>query len=385
MFRLLSILMRTLLTAAGGAAMLLALSFPDSIIPPDPAMDYPHELSLYDFRDYLWVAPWLLMELASLMGPRRNLVWFWGLGLVLAAGIILWPVAEASAPELVHPTFDYEDGKLASGMGWMALLLLISLFTRCVLLRFLFAEPPLEREDYDKGHVDAAVLDPANARTVAEIAANPTRVNPHFLFGDADPGLIARFCNILRHLRLVRLFKYALFAALAALLAAWFFLYPQPTPQQELERDLVKMYEHTTVNGQMRATVPAVHAAYRVMRHISDHESFAGFTRQQAEEWLHLDRVPEGYRKKIRDESDFRLPFSRDEFESRTRFLTISTGPHTGEGQLASGRTAVLYIRTNETGDVINISEVQENGWNKQADLSRWSFSTDLNSQFLRN
>lgn len=385
MFRLFSILTRILLVAAGGAVLLLAFSYPDSIIPPDPAMDYPHELALYDFRDYVWLAPWLFMELVCLMGPRRNLVWFWGLGLVLAAGIILWPVAEASAPELVHPTFSYEDGKLAAGMGWMGILLLISLFVRCVLLRFLFPEPPPEREDYDKGHVDAAVLDPARARTVAEIAANPSRVNPHFLFGEADMGLIARFCGILRHLHQIRLVKYAAFALAAALLAAWFFLYPQPTPQQALERDLSKMYEHTEVNGHMRATVPAVHAAYRVMRHIADHECFAGFTRQQAEQWLRLDKVPADYRDKIRDESYLILPFARDEFESRTRFLTISTGPNTGEGQQASGRTAVLYIRTNEEGTIINISEVQENGWNKKADLNRWAVSVDLNTRFLRN
>lgn len=384
MLRLLSIFVRILLVAIGAAAMLLALSYPDSLVPPDPAMDYPHELSLYDFRDYLWVAPWLFMEIASAMGPRRNLAWFWGLGIVLAAGIIVWPVAEATAPELVYPTFSYEDGKLAVGMGWMFVLLLISLFSRCVILRFLFPAPQ-EHEDYDKGHVEATALDPAHARTVAEIAANPSRVNPRFLFGDADKGLIARFCAILQRIQMMRRFRYAIYALLAACLAAWFFLYPQPTPQQALKRDLAKMYEHTSSNGETRATVPAVHAAYRVMRHIADHESFAGYTRQEAEQWLNLSKVPQGYRNKIRDESDLRLPFSRDEFESRTRFLTISTGANTGEGQLASGRTAVLYIRTNAAGDIINISEVQENGWNKKADLSRWSISTDLNTQFLRN
>lgn len=386
MFRLVSILARTVLTALGAAAMLLALSYPHALVPPDPAMDYPHKLALYDFREYLWVLPWLFMEMASLAGPRRNLVWFSGLGLTLTAAIIIWPIAESTAPELVHPTFSYEDGKLARGLGWMLVLLLLGILMRCVILRFLFPPPAERNESPDRGQLEAAVLDPDKARTVAEIAADPVKVDPKFLFGDADESVLAHLRAILQKLRRLRALKYGAIALFFACLAAWFFFYPRPTEQQALERDLEVMYQYKTVNGEKRATYPAVHAAYRVMRHISDHETFAGYSREEAEKWLRLDRVPESYRRQIRDESDMQLPFISDDFESRTRFLTISTGHAAAKnGGMASGRTAVLYIRTNAAGDTINISEVLANGWNKRADLYRWAVSSDLNVQFLRN
>ena len=154
---------------------------------------------------------------------------------------------------------------------------------------------------------------------------------------------------------------------LIALLLLWFFFYPQPDEQQALRRDLRTMYQHVKQpDGTRHATFPAVHAAYRVMKYISDHEIFAQFDKKKAEQWLGLSNVPEPYRKQLRDESDISIASVDDIFDSRTRFLTITDGT----------RTCVLYIRTDESGDIINIAEVQDAGWNAKADDIRKRFGT---------
>lgn len=385
MFRILSIVLRTLLMVIGTAVLLFVLSYPDSIIPPDPAMDYPHDFCLYDVRHYIWVAPWIFMEIVCALGSHSNRVWFTGLILVLVAGIISLPVLLATTPELVYPTFDYEDGKLAEGMGWLFLLLCLSFFVRVILGRFLFPEP-LESRESENNHIEADALDPSRARTVAEIATSSDKVDPKFLFGAADAGLIAQFCSVLARMKRAQSIKFGSVILGIASLVAWFILYPQPSKQEALQRDLARMYDHVQSQGRQRATYTAVHAAYRVMKYIADTETFATYSPETASKWLGLHHVPESYRSLICDQEDMALPYINDDFVSRTRFLTISTGWDSGlHGKKASGLTAVLYIRTNKDGSTINISEVTANGWNKRADLNHWAIQTDLNTQFLRD
>ncbi len=373
MFHKLLIALRILLVTLCALVLLYVFSFPDSIIPEHPMYEYAEGLTAMDFKPWLWLVPLFCMEFFDVLGSRRNLVWFVSLGSVLLAGIIAWPVLEAAYPELLYPTFSYEDGKLSSGLGKLAVLMIGSILFRGVLLAFLYKEP--ERgDDSELNVVDSAVLDPSTARTVREIVADPVRVRPRFLFGDADYGLIERFGVFMRRLMFRHRMRTALFFAAVALLLAWVIFYPRPDAQQSLQRDLLRMTEHTLrPDGSPVATTPAVYAAYRVMKYVSDHEAFAGYSRAQAEKWLQLDKVPEPYRLIMRDETDRPMASVDDAFESRTRFLTVSDGR----------RTAVLFIRTNEQGDVINISEVQDAGWNAVMDDRRRRFGNDIDTRIL--
>lgn len=374
MFYKLLIALRILFVTAGALALLFVLSFPDSIIPAHPMYEYMEGITAMDIKPWIWLAPLLLMELFDVLGPSRNLVWFTSLFAVLLAGVIAWPVIESTYPELLYPTFAYEDGKLSAGLGWLAVITFGSILFRGVLLSFL-CRGPERSDDSELNSVDSTVLDPTTARTVRQIAADPVRVKPRFLFGDADRGLIERFGVFMRQLVFRHRVRTGLFTAAGLLLLGWFCFYPRPDDEQALQRDLLRMQEHVLrPNGSRLATTPAVHAAYRVMKYVSDHESFAGFTRAQAEKWLHLDNMTTpAYRAVLRDETDRPLASVDDAFESRTRFLTVTDGI----------RTAVLFIRTNEQGDVINISEVQDAGWNAVADDLRRRFGNDIDTRIL--
>lgn len=385
------LVLRILLTVSGAAALLYAFSFPQSLIPANPEWMYGDAaLTPEDFRPWLWVVPWLFMELVSSMGGRHNVVWFCGVGMVLLAAILAWPVLEANYPELVHPTFHFEDGKLARGVLLFCGFAVASVLFRGVLLNFLFMKPD-RKEDNDANYADADVLDPAHARTVREIAANPVRVSPKFRFGEADFGLVARFQMLVRRLARVRAWRWCALLLALALVCGWFFLYPRPSASEAYQRDLARMYE---VRGAVAradlpagfpvtqeadvvwlATTPAVHAAYRVMRSIADKESLANLKRAEAEKRLGLDRavLPRGYRAQLRDESDVSLPSVDDIFDSRTRFLTVTDGR----------RTSVLYVRFGADDETINISEVQDAGWNARADYIRRRYGADVNSKLL--
>ncbi len=373
MLRNLLIALRIILVTACTLALLYVFSFPDSIIPEHPLYEYMEGITALDFKPWLWLAPLLCMEFFDVLGPRRNLVWFVSLFAVLLVGVVAWPVVESTYPEYLYRTFAYEDGKLSVGLGWLAVLTFGSILFRGVLLSFLYKAPE-RADDSELNTVDSAVLDPASARTVREIAADPVRVRPHFLFGDADYGMIERFGLFMRRLMFRNRMRIALLAAGGVLLLAWFCFYPRPDEAEALQRDLDRLPEHVLQPDGLRvATTPAVHAAYRVMKYISDHEAFSGFTRQQAEKWLGLECVPEPYRLAMRDETDRPLASVDDAFESRTRFLTVSDG----------SRTAVLFIRTNEQGDKINVSEVQDAGWNAVMDDRRRRFGNDIDTRIL--
>ena len=368
----LTLALRLVLTTVGALALLYTLSYPDSILPPSPHLEYVREFTLYDIKPLLFLAPLLFMELTSGCGPRRKFVWFSSLGLVLLAALLAWPVLLARAPEWVRPTLPFEDGKLAEGLPLYAILMGSSYIFRRVLLGYLFREPRSDEDD--PAALDPAILDPAKGKTVQQIAANPTRVAPRFRFGEADHGLIERFCDFMRRLARLRSRKHALAWLGGLALVLWFFFYPQPTEQQALQRDLAAMYGHRELpGGVLLATPRAVHAAYRVMRYVSDHELFAGMTPRQAQSWLQVSRAPERYRRQLLDAADITLPSVDDMFESRTRFFTVQDGR----------RITVLYVRMNENGEKINIAEVQDAGWNAVMDDRRRRFGSDVSTGFF--
>lgn len=362
-----SYILRFILTAAGAAALLFTLSYPDAILPPSPHVEYVDHFSIYDLKPFIWVFPLLFMELVSCCGKRRNKVWFGAMGFVLTLAWVACPVLEARVPEWVRPTLPFEDGKLIVGMGYFLLIMFVSFIIRRVLLGYLFREP--RNDDDDPLAMDSAVLDPANARSVREIAANPVRVQPKFRFGDADHELIARFYGWMSRLCYSKKQKLILELIGGVVLLLWFFLYPRPDEQQALQRDLAAMYEYTILpDGSYRATHRAVHAAYRVLKYVSDKELFAGMTPKMAEDWLRVSNAPAAYRRQLLDSSDISLPSVDDMFESRTRFFTVQDGK----------RIVVLYIRTNKEGDKINISEVQDAGWNAVMDYQRKRFGSTI-------
>lgn len=362
----LTLIMRVALTIVGALGLLYVLSYPDSLLPPSPDLEYVTGFKLYDLKPIMFLAPMLLMELASGCGAHRNAVWFGSLVAVFVAALIAWPLLLAHAPEWVRPTLPFEDGKLAAGLPRYMIIMAASFVFRKVLIAYLFSTPRSDEDDPNA--LDPDVLDPARGKTVQEIAANPVRVAPRFRFGDADQGLIDRFYSLMRRLVALRHRKAILCALGALAVVLWFFLYPRPTEQQALRRDLSAMYEYRVLpGGGCLATHRAVHAAYRVMRYVADHETFAGMTLKQAERWLRADSAPQPYRRLLFDSSDISLPSTDDVFESRTRFFTVQDGR----------RITVLYIRTDEAGDRILISEVQDAGWNSVMDARRRRLGVD--------
>ncbi len=353
---------RFLLALAAAAALLYTFSYPHSLLPPNPVAVDIEGISVYTFRHVLWLLPLFLLELICMAGPHRNRVWFGSTLTILIAGLLAWPVLQAWRPELVHPMLEFEDAKLAVGLGYLAMILFASVLLRLVILAHLFEHPD---EHTGGGELEASVLDPAKARTVREIAADSTRVQPRFLFGAADQGVIENFRLLMRTLWRRTLWRRGLL--ISALLAglAWFFLYPQPNDAEAMERDFASMYE-VDASG-MRATPRAVHAAYRIMKHVHDHESFAGMTLPEAEQWMRLGQASEAYRRQIRDERGLELASIDPTFDSRTPFLTITDGR----------RAAALYVRTDAEGIRINVAEVADAGWNAVADEHRRLYGND--------
>lgn len=366
------IFLRSLLSVMGAAALLFFFSYPDTLLPPNPDVDYVEGVTLYDFKPVIWLLPALFMELVSLCGPRRNFVWFTGLLSVFLVAVVAFPVLKAWEPEWVVSTFGYEDGKLTVGLCYFAIFILVSVVIRCGLGAYLFHE---NWGASDEGStVQANVLDPSKALTVREIAALPQREAPRFLFGDADQGVIHRFVELMRRLGYSKLRRLLLFFVGLLALVGWFFFYPQPSPQEALHRDLTRMYEHVELpNGSLRATRAAVHAAVRVLRRVSDEELFAGMSVQEAESWLRLDQAPRAYLALLRDSSELELASTDALFESRTRFFTVSDGK----------RTVVLFVRMNADDSRINVSEMVDAGWNAKVDLLRRRFGSDISARFF--
>ncbi len=352
--------------------MLYALSYPDSLLPPSPDVEYVTGFTLYDIKPVIWLLPLLFMEVVTIIGPKRNVIWFFSLCSVLLGGIIVYPVLQATMPELTAPTLPFEDRKLGWGLFYFAVILAMSFLLRQGLFAYLFTPP--EENDDDAALLSVDVLDPAKARTVKQIAADPIRVYPRFYFGDADHHLIDRFVQMMRRLLRSRRRRMGIYVGLGLLLVLWFFLYPQPSPQEAMQRDMRVMYEHRLLpDGNFQATRRAVYAALRVLKYASSHEVLAGKTFAEAEEWLQLYRAPGAYRSVLRDASDIPLASVDNTFESRTRFFTVQDGT----------RTVVLFVRTNKEGNRINVSETVDAGWNAVMDDVRRRFGSDVNARIF--
>jgi hypothetical protein len=367
MLEKITLFFRFLLCLAGAAALLYAFSYPDTLLPPNPILEDATGFSLYKLKPIIWVLPVLFMELVAGCGPRRNLVWFGALGSVLVVALLAYPLLSAHWPEYVRPTFSYQGGMLATGLTHYLSFLAISLAFRMVLLTYIF--PPEElQEQVEVGYVAATALNPEQARTLKEIAADK-RVQQHkFHFKSGDSHIALRWRLIMRQMMLKSRIANASAAAALVALAAWFFCYPQPTEEEALQRDMKRMFEHRlNAKGQPLATTAAVHAAARVMKHISDYETLSGMSREEAETWLELDKVPQGYRDWLRDERDIKLASVNNLYENRTRFLTVTNGR----------QICVLYIRTNEADQSIVISELQDAGWDAVADENRRRIGND--------
>lgn len=370
MMQKLMLILRALLTLAGAVALLFCLSYPDTVLPPSADALYAQHITIYSFKPVLWLLPLIFMELVQSMGSHRNAVWFFAMETTLIAGIIAWPVLKAYEPEWVEKTVPFDDVKLLTGLCYFSIILFGSILFRKVLLAYLFKEP--RSEDDDPTMMDAVVLDPASARTVRQIMENPTIVKPRFLFGEADYALISRFYELVSRVRHMKYIKTVLKSLATIALVLWVLLFPQPSEQQALRRDMVTMYEAVRLpNGTYRATRRAVHAAYRVMKYAADSGMLDGMSYEQAARALGVDRAPAEYRRQLLDRSDISLPSVDDLFESRTRFLTVQDGR----------RIAVLYVRTDESGQRISIAEVQDAGWNEVMDVARRRFGQDVSAR----
>lgn len=352
---------RYLFCVLGAAALLYTFSYPDTIIPPDPVMEDVEEFSLYSLKPLLWVVPVLVMELACLAGPRKNLVWFSALFTILGAALFVYPLLSAFRPEYVEPAFPYLGDMLSTGLVYYVCFIGVSVLLRLMLLAHMFPAEDFQ-EHQEIGFVSASVLDPEHARTVHEIAAEKKAAPPRFHFSSGDNRIALRFKLIMKRM----IFRSRLMTSCAAggvlLLLLWFCFFPQPTAEEALQRDLNLMLQHRlTQQGYPLATKAAVHAAARVMKHISDHESFAGMSPEEAEDWLGLDKLPESLRSQLRDNRPLKLASVNSTHETRSRFLTITDGR----------RICVLYVRTNPADGNIIISELQDAGWDAVADETR--------------
>ncbi len=367
MMNKLFILLRFLLCLPGAAALLYSFSYPDAILPPNPAMEEQTGVHLYALKPFIWMLPVLYMELVSGCGSRRNLVWFGSLFTVFGVALVVYPVLAAHWPEYVEPTFTYQGGMLSTGLTHYLAFLAVTFCFRLVLLNYMF--PPEDfQAQMEVGFVSASVLDPANARTVKEIAADTKAPKHHFQFKPGDSRMALRWKLIMRRLFVRSLVANSCIAGSILLLLLWFFLYPQPTAEEAMQRDKARMFEHNvTQHGYPVATKAAVHAAARVMKFISDTEALGGMSRAEAEAWLGLNSVPDTYRAWLRDERDIDLPSTNSLYENRTRFLTVTNGRF----------ICVLYIRTNPADESIVVAELQDAGWDAVADENRRRMGND--------
>ena len=407
--RMLSIVLRTLIVMLGAWMMMIVVAYPSTFTGGDAIVRVPFIAPdfLLEWRHWMWVAPWLAMEVAAAAGPRRNLVWFCGLLLAMAITMIAYPIIEATRPELIHSTLcnedieslftqereekirifseatPYRDKGLSFGFIVMWPLLGISTFIRLVVLGYLtrlHQAPP----DNEYTFVDAAQIAPdaPSARTVKEIAASHQTAAPNFKFGEADKSLVNHVKALLAKLQYLRTIKGLICLGVVVLIFGWFFCYPQPTEQEALERDLQHMYESRTgPDGHPVATPRAVYAALRAIRYAHLHKVLDNVSVAEAERWFRLDSVPANYRSIVRNEN---LRAISENVPNRLRphlgtdyakFISIGDGRH--------NVVLLLDLLTNDAPDAttgslpmhaatrIYTTQYFEYGWDKDLDHRR--------------
>ena len=89
---------RILITALGAVLLMLVISYPSALIAQEPYITLPwfSQEFLLEWKNWLWVVPWLLMEIAAIAGPRRNLVWYSGLVGVMVLTMLAYPIIHES-------------------------------------------------------------------------------------------------------------------------------------------------------------------------------------------------------------------------------------------------------------------------------------------------
>lgn len=396
---------RILITELGAVLLMLVASYPSALIAQEPYITLPwfsHEF-LLEWKNWLWVAPWLLMEIAAIAGPRRNLVWYSGLVGVIVLTMLVYPIIQATRPELIHQHFSekvyylrleevreqtkiladnspYLDKCLEFGLAILWAVLGLSLFIRTVVLGYFISINEKQTEN-EFNTVDMADIAPdaENARTVKAIAADSKKIKSNFKFGEADHKLVAYLRNILKRIQYLRTIKGLCWLGAVLFVVLWFFLYPQPTQKEALTRDLKAMYETTTdAEGNEIGTTRAVYAAMRVMRHIEKQNIFEGMTVAEAEKWLRMEQASDAYRETIRtegqEESEFiPLKMRTPSPNPQAHFLTITDGRHHAVMQffiynttLTSDKESIPPLKPNH---VISYSSCYEFGWDKKRDL----------------
>ncbi len=345
--------LRIFLCTLFASALLLMWAYPDSIIVPNFLREQNPNDTIYHVRAYLWVIPFILMELVCMAGERKNLVWFSSLLTVLLTGLLLWPYFDVWRPELLWKQMPYEDARLATALGYFSILVFFSAIFRLIILNFLFAPPP---EVHELNEVDVMRLDPSQGRSVKEIAARQGRVKARFLFGGADEGIISRFYDMMRSVLDIRRSRRIMIFSLLALGALWFFIYPAVMDNAgfRYQRDRERMYEKS---GEHMSTA-ALYAAQRVLQDVAKNDRLRGMTIEEAERYLNIPK--EDYNQ-LRDESEIDSWSSDDIHSSRRRFLTITDGQ----------RRVVLYLRMNADKKHINFADLEEEGWNPVIDEQR--------------
>lgn len=360
--RILSIALRTFIVMLGAWVMMIVIAYPSTFTGNDATVQVPYIAPdfLLEWRNWMWVLPWVVMELAAAAGPRRNLVWFSGLLIAIASTMIIYPMLEATRPELIEsPLYNadieslfnqereekiqlfseatpYRDKGLSFGFIFLWPLLGLSAFIRLVVLGYMLKLHQTS-PDNEYTYIDAAQIAPdaPSARTVKEIAASRQSIDPHFSFGAADKGLVQHVKALLAKLQYIRTVKGLIWLGIVALLFGWFYLYPQPTEQEAVERDLHYMYEtRPAANGQPVATPRAVYAALRVIRYVHQHKILDNKSVAEAEQWFRLDKIPTSYRRIVQDNN---LNAIKENVPNRLRphkgtdyakFLSIGDGRH---------------------------------------------------------
>ncbi len=397
---------RILITALGAVLLMLVAAYPSALIAQEPYITLPwvSHAFLLEWKNWLWVAPWLLMEIAAIAGPRRNLVWYSGLVGVIVLTMLAYPIIQATRPELIHQHFSekvyqltleevrekitiladnspYLDRCLEFGLAILWAVLGLSLFIRTVVLGYFISINEKQPEN-EFNTIDMADIAPnaENARTVKEIAADGKKIKSNFKFGEADHNLVAYLRRILKRLQYLRTIKGLCWLSAVLFVVLWFFLYPQPTQDEALARDLKAMYETTTdAEGNEIGTTRAVYAAMRVLQHIEEKNIFEGMTVAEAEKWLRMEQASDAYRETIRTEGLKEAEFTPLKIRTlqspnpRAHFMTITDGRHHAvmlffiyNTALTSDKESIPPLKPNH---VISYTYSYEFGWDKKRDL----------------
>ncbi len=361
------LIIRMVLTCVLALAALYAAAFPDTILSPHWGEGTAYERIGQYAHGLMWMLPLAVAELVSCMGRDRNRVWYTGLFAAWGLTALAMPLLRLHAPEWVSPAHDVEGVKLYAAFLWMSLFLIVSLFFRMGVLRYLF--PPYSEEE-GEGYYSGEVM-VMSPRTVQEIAAAPPRRRRYFLFGKTDDARIRSWGRVGHAaLALLRVKARAIFAALLSLLV-WNVgvYYVSGGAKGERERDLQRMgeYRRSSESGKYKATDRAVHAAYRLFHEADRKEVFNGKTKRDLVAYFALNRWNSAYLKQAMNP----LAGGDDDiFSIKEAWLTVDDGT----------KKVTLSLYMNRETDRINVIEVDEKGWDPRLDDYKSSLGADWGS-----